>query len=58
MKTVFISELQSKTINSLIDENIRFTISHEEEDVREEEKDKNVSDKVALLREEFLRGSK
>lgn len=57
MITVSVNTLQYKTINSLIDENLRFTITHEEEDIGEEEKNKNVADKVAILREQYLRGN-
>lgn len=58
MIVVKVSELQQKTINSLIDENERFTVTHEEEDYIEEEKTRDVTDKVALLREQFLRDTK
>lgn len=58
MIVVKVSELQQKTINALIDDNQRFTITHEEEDRVEEEKTRDVTDKVALLREQYLRDSK
>jgi hypothetical protein len=58
MITVRVSDLQNRTINSLIDDNQRFTITHEEENPVEEEKTKDVTDKVALLREQYLRESK
>lgn len=58
MLIVKLSELQDKTINSLIDDNRRFTITHEEENHIEEEKTKDVIDKVALLREQYLRRTK
>lgn len=56
MRTVSINTLLSKSINSLIDENMRFTIEEIEED--EEEEVKRVNDKIALLKEQYLFGDK
>lgn len=56
MITVRVSEIQDRSINSLIDDNLRFTITQDEEDTREEENTKDVTDKVAILREQYLRG--
>lgn len=58
MKTITVTELQQQTINSLIDDNIRFNITHEELDSNEEERIENVANKVAILREQFLRDNK
>lgn len=53
-----IKELQEKTINAMIDENVRFTISQEEDiDLEEEEMVQDVTDKVAILREQCLRAN-
>ena len=57
MIIIYVNTLQYKTINSLINENIRFTITNEEEGIMEEENINNVADKVAILREQYLRGN-
>jgi hypothetical protein len=58
VKKISVNTLQNIGINKLIDENIRFTITHdEEEDIEEEDKINNVSDKITLLREQCLRGN-
>ena len=53
MRTVLLSELQSESINSIIDENYRFTVLPDSEE--EEDLSSNVRDKIALLREECRR---
>lgn len=58
MIEVTISDLESRSINSLIDDNIRFQIITDEEFEKEEEKVNAVADKVALLREQCNRLSK
>lgn len=55
MITISVSQLEERTINSIIDDNIRFTITHE--DKEEEERIDVIADKIALLRDQ-CRGNK
>ena len=57
MITITVRKLQDVSINALIDNNRRFTITHTE-NTEEEAKTNNVADKVALLREQCLRDRK
>lgn len=55
MVNVSLKQLQDLSINTLIDENYRFTIIPDE-DMNEEEETDNVIHKITLLREQCYSG--